>query len=777
MPFDDDVKDLLAFTTKAELLTDEVTLAFDILGETTLTTTLAKVKILAPMPITGSWSGGATMRLSALLADLTINNDAIILPDYELEHHILDDKCEPVENSRLVLEAMALDTTYVALGGAGCSDVCAGTSFIAKTMNLPFLSYDCPDPALSAVLEYEGLTRFGTVAIDDATFRALKVIGDNNSWEKIFVVSGDLEEEQAVARVMMDKLGEVGFATENIRGRSSASATYLKPVFESIMAKTRDVGVSEYRNVFVVGTETFFRKLLCAAAKTSIHKGIAWISQGTWRDNWWNRSDSAYTFQSNWVKDEVAGYHIRDAFNAFKAGWDNFTVTNNNLTGLQDLYKTDLKEDLYSIDAPFSHEYEAAYHAAHAKEHSYYRALMSSRGYNDIFLIDLQGNVMYSVYKEDDFGTNLENGPLSNSGLAESYRLAKGSPDDYHETNKGYTTTTSCKASKVLGVACTVDEQLADYPPKGEQVSFFSHGIYNSSDCHYDECLIGYYVIQLPSSYEQSPDKYYYEDCNKKILTDSFEGAINIGSLGRPPDAELDMPAACFAGHTVRSFRETLESSFKTGLVGNKDSAVADPFPLIQGNAADGACVIAMMVRHFLQQGRSMEEIKKPNEEMYDAIQSYIKTQLDFQGISGRVKFSGNDKPGYLGVTQVQGGKTVDVGTIDLGWMDGVDANGQPVLEINTQGTIAWLPNSDGSFGPLNSSWEKEPALPPPPPAEKNEIYWVVHVIVRFILILLPICIGCLGAIGRRDKAGAGVKHSGGGGEGAAAASGGGSGA
>lgn len=42
----------------------------------------------------------------------------------------------------------------------------------------------------------------------------------------------------------------------------------------------------------------------------------------------------------------------------------------------------------------------------------------------DLFLIDLQGNILYTVAKESDLGTNLIHGPYENTRFAESYRNA-----------------------------------------------------------------------------------------------------------------------------------------------------------------------------------------------------------------------------------------------------------------------------------------------------------------------------------------------------------------
>lgn len=47
---------------------------------------------------------------------------------------------------------------------------------------------------------------------------------------------------------------------------------------------------------------------------------------------------------------------------------------------------------------------------------------MDNFGFYDVFLIDADGNVVYTVTKESDLGTNLKEGPLKNSGLAKAFR-------------------------------------------------------------------------------------------------------------------------------------------------------------------------------------------------------------------------------------------------------------------------------------------------------------------------------------------------------------------
>ena len=64
----------------------------------------------------------------------------------------------------------------------------------------------------------------------------------------------------------------------------------------------------------------------------------------------------------------------------------------------------------------------SAYSAAHARLHELAREFVTGRGYYDFFLIDLDGNVIYSVEKEDDYGSNLLSGPYRDSGLGIMFR-------------------------------------------------------------------------------------------------------------------------------------------------------------------------------------------------------------------------------------------------------------------------------------------------------------------------------------------------------------------
>ncbi|MEX0304522.1 MAG: HAMP domain-containing protein, partial [Leisingera sp.] len=67
---------------------------------------------------------------------------------------------------------------------------------------------------------------------------------------------------------------------------------------------------------------------------------------------------------------------------------------------------------------------DSPYHMHHESFHPAYKTLIESKGYYDAFLINLAGDIVYSVFKESDFGTNMMSGPYKDSGLAKVYRAA-----------------------------------------------------------------------------------------------------------------------------------------------------------------------------------------------------------------------------------------------------------------------------------------------------------------------------------------------------------------
>lgn len=101
---------------------------------------------------------------------------------------------------------------------------------------------------------------------------------------------------------------------------------------------------------------------------------------------------------------------------------------------LQQLYITDnpnptgQKEELdFAPDG-------STYSALHGRYHPWFRGFLRDRGYYDIFLFDPQGNLVYSVFKELDYATNLMDGQWKDSDLGNAFRAAVANPTAGHQS-------------------------------------------------------------------------------------------------------------------------------------------------------------------------------------------------------------------------------------------------------------------------------------------------------------------------------------------------------
>ena len=73
---------------------------------------------------------------------------------------------------------------------------------------------------------------------------------------------------------------------------------------------------------------------------------------------------------------------------------------------------------------------DSAYDLLHADLHPGLAKRLAERGFYDIFLIDPAGDVVYTVFKERDFASNLETGAWKDTGLAEVFHDAMTQPAD-----------------------------------------------------------------------------------------------------------------------------------------------------------------------------------------------------------------------------------------------------------------------------------------------------------------------------------------------------------
>ena len=67
---------------------------------------------------------------------------------------------------------------------------------------------------------------------------------------------------------------------------------------------------------------------------------------------------------------------------------------------------------------------KSSYMQAHKKYHTSFNAFLEAYSLYDIFMVDMQGNVVYTDFKEKDFATNLKDGVYKDTGLGRVYKKA-----------------------------------------------------------------------------------------------------------------------------------------------------------------------------------------------------------------------------------------------------------------------------------------------------------------------------------------------------------------
>ena len=115
---------------------------------------------------------------------------------------------------------------------------------------------------------------------------------------------------------------------------------------------------------------------------------------------------------------------------------------------------------------------KTSYDTTHGQFHPVFRELLETKGYYDIFLFDMNGELVYSVFKEADFATN-----FSNSG------------DEWKNTDLG-------KAFRAALKQAPNTINFFDFKPYSP--SFDAPAAFMSSPVYMDEKQIGVAAMQMP---------------------------------------------------------------------------------------------------------------------------------------------------------------------------------------------------------------------------------------------------------------------------------------
>jgi len=116
--------------------------------------------------------------------------------------------------------------------------------------------------------------------------------------------------------------------------------------------------------------------------------------------------------------------------------------------------------------------YSDTYSTNHVQVHPTYKHILDNYGLYDIFLVNSNGDVVYSVTKEKDFGTNLLTGVYAKSGLGKVFREVQG---------------------KQRGTLA-----FSDYAPY--EASYNDQGLFLASPLNFGKDFEGAVIFQLPRS-------------------------------------------------------------------------------------------------------------------------------------------------------------------------------------------------------------------------------------------------------------------------------------
>ncbi|MBW2444489.1 MAG: methyl-accepting chemotaxis protein, partial [Deltaproteobacteria bacterium] len=120
-----------------------------------------------------------------------------------------------------------------------------------------------------------------------------------------------------------------------------------------------------------------------------------------------------------WARNTV----LQGALVTFRTAWDD--LGDDPQAELQRLF---IEENPHPVGEKDSLEFVrdgSDYADAHASYHDWFRRFLTHRGFYDVFLIDPEGNLVYTVFKEMDYATNLETGRYKDTGLARVFREAR----------------------------------------------------------------------------------------------------------------------------------------------------------------------------------------------------------------------------------------------------------------------------------------------------------------------------------------------------------------
>jgi signal transduction histidine kinase/DNA-binding response OmpR family regulator len=204
------------------------------------------------------------------------------------------------------------------------------------------------------------------------------------------------------------------------------------------------------------------------------------------------------------------------------------------------------------------------YSAAHHKYHQIMRNFLKKFGYYDLFLIDTEGHVVYTVFKETDFATNLLTGPYRESNLAKAFNAVRNAPKGDTVKLVDFAHYAPSYDAPASFIACPIDDGgkrigvLAFQMPVGEidrvmtgDRSWRSDGLGESGETY----LVGpdYKMRSISRFILEDPDGYFVALSKTDATADAIERIRSFGTSILLQEVRTEAVTAAMAGKTDTS--------------------------------------------------------------------------------------------------------------------------------------------------------------------------------------------------------------------------------
>ena len=152
---------------------------------------------------------------------------------------------------------------------------------------------------------------------------------------------------------------------------------------------------------------------------------------------------------------------VRQALDEFTQAWKELGAGVGDR--LQKAYITDNPNPEGKKDLLNSANDGTTYAAAHGRYHPWLRGFQNERGYYDLFLFDTEGDLVYTVFKEPDFATNIVGGKWKDTDLGRVFKaaMAAGPGKTSFADFKAYAPSNGAAASFIATAVAGADGKVA----------------------------------------------------------------------------------------------------------------------------------------------------------------------------------------------------------------------------------------------------------------------------------------------------------------------------